>query len=103
MPTGGAVTGSSISKADRAGWLKHVLGLAAERSLPPFKKFFLSGVAKRMRASTEGAATREVLLFVDSFNNYMEPDNRCMVTATKKHSMPSTPYSQSLAGFQGSR
>jgi Fe-S oxidoreductase len=73
--------------ADRApgisGWMKRALGLAAERSLPRFKKAFLSGVASAQRSSAkrsvvsseESAADREVLLFVDSFNNYLEPEN----------------------------
>jgi Fe-S oxidoreductase len=55
--------------ADRAGWLKHTLGWAAERSFPRFKKSFLSN------AVSSKAADREVLLFVDSFNNYIDPEN----------------------------
>jgi len=64
-----------LPAANRAAWLKQALGLAAERSLPRFKKPFLSSAVPAARASEENAPGREVLLFVDSFNNYIEPDN----------------------------
>lgn len=54
-----------------APWLKHVLGFATERSLPRFTKSFLSGAT----SSDRNPAGREVVLFVDSFNNYIEPEN----------------------------
>src|SRR6185437_6951851 len=38
-----------MSVADRAGWLKQTLGLAAERSLPRFKKPFLSSAVPAAR------------------------------------------------------
>jgi FAD/FMN-containing dehydrogenase/Fe-S oxidoreductase len=60
-----------LGAANRAGWLKHTLGWAAERSFPRFKKSFLSGVASTAKTT----ADREVLLFVDTFNNYIEPEN----------------------------
>jgi Fe-S oxidoreductase len=52
-----------------AGWLKGRLGLAPERAFPRFLSAFLS------TAVQPAAATKEVLLFVDTFNNYVEPDN----------------------------
>ncbi|ODP32494.1 FAD-binding and (Fe-S)-binding domain-containing protein [Pandoraea sp. ISTKB] len=53
---------------------KRWLGLALERSVPALKASFLD----RQRALGEAAAAhgeRQVLLFVDTFNNYMEPEN----------------------------
>ncbi len=52
---------------------KRALGLAAERSLPRFKTSFLSRQTDQQPfASTSG---REVLLFVDTFNNYIDTQN----------------------------
>jgi Fe-S oxidoreductase len=52
-----------------SGWLKKQIGLAPQRSFPRFKNAFLNNA----RSAAEGE--REVLLFVDTFNNYMEPEN----------------------------
>jgi len=54
-----------------AHWLKTKLGLAPQRAFPRFKKPFLNDAVSKQTAS----ATKEVLLFVDTFNNYMEPEN----------------------------
>ncbi|BBQ01822.1 glycolate oxidase (plasmid) [Burkholderia sp. SFA1] len=54
-----------------ARWLKTKIGLAPQRAFPRFTKPFLQS-AQRTRAVS---ASKEVLLFVDTFNNYMEPDN----------------------------
>lgn len=54
------------------GLLKRALGLAPGRSLPRFRPAYLA--AARGAAGGAGAAG-EVLLFVDTFNNYMEPEN----------------------------
>jgi Fe-S oxidoreductase len=54
-----------------ARWIKQTLGLAPQRAFPRFKTPYLQGVHAKPVAS----ATKEVLLFVDTFNNYMEPDN----------------------------
>ncbi|QGZ32222.1 FAD-binding and (Fe-S)-binding domain-containing protein [Stutzerimonas stutzeri] len=51
-------------------WLKQALGLAGQRALPRFAGDFLA-TAPASRATH----TKEVLLFVDTFNNYMEPEN----------------------------
>jgi FAD/FMN-containing dehydrogenase/Fe-S oxidoreductase len=63
-----------------SGRIKRGLGLAAQRSLPRFGKSFLGAAQARDDAPPElrsGAGTpgKEVLLFVDTFNNHMEPDN----------------------------
>ncbi len=50
--------------------IKRVLKLAPRRALPRFDRPFLDGV--RAPVATGG---REVLLFVDTFNNYMEAQN----------------------------
>ncbi|TLX58349.1 FAD-binding oxidoreductase [Stutzerimonas nosocomialis] len=52
-------------------WVKRRLGLADQRALPSFVGDFLAEAS-----GTESATqTRDVLLFVDTFNNYMEPEN----------------------------
>lgn len=50
---------------------KRALGFATERSLPRFKTSFLGQQAPHMSAT----AGREVLLFVDTFNNYIDTQN----------------------------
>lgn len=62
-------------------WLKKRLGFAPQRSLPRFEAAFSadSSVYQPAQTSeTKGAGTsgiNEVVLFVDTFNNYMEPAN----------------------------
>ena len=51
-------------------WLKRSLGLADQRALPRFAGNFLASAP-----ASRSTHTREVLLFVDTFNNYMEPEN----------------------------
>ncbi|KGE78785.1 FAD-binding and (Fe-S)-binding domain-containing protein [Halomonas salina] len=57
--------------------LKKTLGLAPERSLPAFDGNFLATQTPAVQANRgeTSVETREVLLFVDTFNNYMEGDN----------------------------
>ncbi|MFC7289870.1 FAD-binding and (Fe-S)-binding domain-containing protein [Herminiimonas glaciei] len=55
-----------------SGWLKKSLGLAPQRAFPRFRTSFLSQLGTGSK-STSG--NKEVLLFVDTFNNYMEPEN----------------------------
>jgi len=52
--------------------VKRWLGFAGERSLPRFGGAFLDGSRK---AAGGPLGPRSVLLFVDTFNNYMEPGN----------------------------
>lgn len=54
---------------------KRWLGLAVERSLPALTRPFLDGRQSLGSASGVSGAGRDVLLFVDTFNNYMEPAN----------------------------
>jgi Fe-S oxidoreductase len=63
---------AAADKAPGSAWLKGKLGLATQRAFPQFRKSFLSGVGTKGQAATGG---KEVLLFVDTFNNYMEPEN----------------------------
>lgn len=57
-----------------ANWVKRSLGLAEQRALPKFRASYLGRA--RMDDSTCGRAyDKEVLLFVDTFNNYLEPEN----------------------------
>jgi FAD/FMN-containing dehydrogenase/Fe-S oxidoreductase len=50
---------------------KRALGFAAERSLPKWRRSFLGS----LRRSSSGGKAGEVVLFVDTFNNYFEPEN----------------------------
>jgi len=50
---------------------KRALGFATERSLPRFKTSFLG----QQTEQTPAASGREVLLFVDTFNNYIDTQN----------------------------
>ncbi|MCQ4320176.1 FAD-binding and (Fe-S)-binding domain-containing protein [Stutzerimonas stutzeri] len=51
-------------------WIKRALGLAGQRALPRFAGNFLATAP-----ASRSTHTQEVLLFVDTFNNYMEPEN----------------------------
>ncbi|MFC0577137.1 FAD-binding and (Fe-S)-binding domain-containing protein [Paraburkholderia solisilvae] len=62
----------SLERMPFARWMKARLGLAAQRSFPQFAKPFLPATQPRVKIE---AGAKEVLLFVDTFNNYMEPDN----------------------------
>ncbi len=55
-----------------ARWLKARLGLASERELVRITRGFLSDLEP---SAHPGATTKEVVLFVDTFNNYLEQDN----------------------------
>jgi len=50
---------------------RRALGFAAERSLPKWRRAFLSS----LRASHSTGKAGEVVLFVDTFSNYFEPEN----------------------------
>src|SRR5213594_2660313 len=50
---------------------KRAFGFAAQRSLPKWRRSFLASLR---RSSSHGKAG-EVVLFVDTFNNYFEPEN----------------------------
>jgi Fe-S oxidoreductase len=71
-----ARVGGLMAAAERiplvSAWVKRAIGFAPERSMPRFCKSFLSDA---VTLKTNASAAKEVLLFVDTFNNYMEPDN----------------------------
>lgn len=56
-----------------SGWLKKSMGLTPQRRFPRFKSSFLSTL--RASSPSKNTGNKEVLLFVDTFNNYMEPEN----------------------------
>ncbi|MCC8403046.1 FAD-binding protein [Paraburkholderia sp. MMS20-SJTN17] len=58
-------------------WFKRSIGFATERSLPRFRRAFLADAmsAQSARNATQVPAPKEVVLFVDTFNNHLEPDN----------------------------
>ncbi|TDN61154.1 FAD-binding and (Fe-S)-binding domain-containing protein [Paraburkholderia sp. BL10I2N1] len=68
-----------MSLADRlpvlSSLVKRTLGLAVERSLPQFQRSFLAGAVSGPGAATSPGAVKEVMLFVDTFNDTIEPDN----------------------------
>jgi Fe-S oxidoreductase/FAD/FMN-containing dehydrogenase len=58
--------------------VKKLLGFSAERSLPVFRKSFLKSVpaqANPVVASSPSSTGKEVLLFVDTFNNSIDVEN----------------------------
>ncbi|SIT45099.1 Fe-S protein, similar to lactate dehydrogenase [Paraburkholderia piptadeniae] len=79
MPRYAAMAASmpgAFTFAANSRWVKRALGFAPQRSLPRFVKPFLSNAdvkAASLNASKE--AQKEVLLFVDTFNNSIEPEN----------------------------
>jgi len=66
--------GALLAAAERmplaGAWIKRSIGFAPERTLPRFQQAFLPRASSR-----EGQSGREVLLFVDTFNNTIEPEN----------------------------
>ncbi|QOT81148.1 FAD-binding and (Fe-S)-binding domain-containing protein [Cupriavidus basilensis] len=67
----GALLALADSLPGISGVVKRAMGFAPQRSLPRFKPAFLA----KARATRQGGAGREVMLFVDTFSNYMEPEN----------------------------
>src|SRR5881392_1650501 len=59
----------TVNALQRMG--KRAFGFAAQRSLPKWRRSFLDSLR---RSSSDGKAG-EVVLFVDTFNNYFEPEN----------------------------
>lgn len=55
--------------------LKRALGLAEERALPRVTDDYLGRARQGERSAVGDQAVKEVVLFVDTFNNYMEADN----------------------------
>jgi FAD/FMN-containing dehydrogenase/Fe-S oxidoreductase len=67
-----AVAGLADSFPGLPALVKRTLGFAPQRALPRFRKPFLASAPANQSV---GASAKEVLLFVDTFNNYMEPEN----------------------------
>ncbi|WP_110667845.1 FAD-binding and (Fe-S)-binding domain-containing protein [Salinicola halophilus] len=79
--------GGLAARLERVAWLggraKRALGFAEARTLPVFGGDFLRAAGREARAAGDGSLgsragdtpAGEVLLFVDTFNNYFEPDN----------------------------
>jgi len=96
-----------VNGIERAPWLakriKQALKLAPQRALPAFNGNFLataasSSIAKRPIAERP-IAEKEVLLFVDTFNNYMEADN----ASAAKRVLEAAGYQVHLNVTQGQR
>ena len=70
-----------VAAIEQVSWvanpLKRALGLAQERALPRVTSDYLGDMVGHTAdmAAGEGATSGEVVLFVDTFNNYMEADN----------------------------
>ncbi|WP_118183048.1 FAD-binding and (Fe-S)-binding domain-containing protein [Paraburkholderia phosphatilytica] len=59
-----------------SAWAKRAIGFAPERSLPRFRTPFLASArAASASAGVVQQAQKEVVLFVDTFNDNFEPDN----------------------------
>ncbi|CAG9218420.1 FAD-binding oxidoreductase [Paraburkholderia sabiae] len=56
-------------------WFKRAMGFAPQRSLPRFVKPFLGSGSVKAASSGAVGTQKEVLLFVDTFNNSIEPEN----------------------------
>ncbi|HSH48223.1 MAG TPA: FAD-binding and (Fe-S)-binding domain-containing protein [Halomonas sp.] len=97
--------GGVLNALEGLPWLalriKRALKLAPQRSLPRFDGDFLKRATRdaRAAASREASAPREVLLFVDTFNNYMEGDN----PRAAKRVLEAAGYRVHLNGRQGER
>jgi FAD/FMN-containing dehydrogenase/Fe-S oxidoreductase len=74
---------------------KRAFGFAAQRSLPTWRRSFLSSLR---RSSRDGKAG-EVVLFIDTFNNYFEPENARAALAV----LDRAGYGVHIAGADGSR
>jgi FAD/FMN-containing dehydrogenase/Fe-S oxidoreductase len=57
-----------------AAWVKGRIGFAQARAFPHIQRPFVGRAEARREAAPDAPGAREVLLFVDTFNNYMEPD-----------------------------
>jgi len=61
-----------------SAWAKRVIGFAPQRTLPVFRRSFLSEVAASTVVGAKhdaAVAQKEVVLFVDTFNDNFEPEN----------------------------
>ncbi|GGI54199.1 FAD-binding and (Fe-S)-binding domain-containing protein [Oxalicibacterium solurbis] len=66
---------AAAEKLPGTGWIKRRLGLAPQRLFPRFVHPFFDGSNTTTHAAQTGDGDKEVLLFVDTFNNSMEPEN----------------------------
>ncbi len=75
----GKLLGSAENIPFLGSWAKRMTGLSIERSLPTFRRPFLADyqamTTARQPATDSAADVKEVLLFVDTFNNYLESEN----------------------------
>lgn len=78
---------------------KRVAGLAPQRSLPRFTRSFLESERRGRSSETHTASGKEVLLFVDTFGNYMEPDT----LRAAQRVLTSAGYVVHLYGLNGER
>ncbi len=94
-----AKVGALLALAERLPWLsrwaKQALGLAPARTLPRFRKSFLSDAV----ATPAANADKEVLLFVDTFNNHLESEN----AVAAQHVLEAAGYQVHFALLPGQR
>jgi FAD/FMN-containing dehydrogenase/Fe-S oxidoreductase len=74
---------------------KRAFGFAAQRSLPKWRGSFL----RSLRRSSRDGKAGEVVLFIDTFNNYFEPENARAALAV----LDRAGYGVHIAGADGSR
>jgi FAD/FMN-containing dehydrogenase/Fe-S oxidoreductase len=68
------VAPSQASWLTNRRWVKRMLGIAPERTLPPFAARTFSSWFRRRAHPAIASARGEVALFVDEFTEYMEPE-----------------------------
>ncbi|SNS73785.1 FAD/FMN-containing dehydrogenase [Belliella buryatensis] len=71
-----ALANFGLSNKFTSGWMKSVLGVASQRSLPKIASQSLRAWYKQNYASlsSEGIPTKELFLFVDEFTNYNDTE-----------------------------
>ncbi|HKT95073.1 MAG TPA: FAD-linked oxidase C-terminal domain-containing protein [Paraburkholderia sp.] len=82
-----------------AAWLKRRIGFAQARAFPRIVRPFTATDDTTSRDDAEAAAAREVLLFVDTFNNYLEPG----VARAARHVLEAAGYTVRLNAKAGER
>ncbi|WP_322056268.1 FAD-binding and (Fe-S)-binding domain-containing protein [Paraburkholderia sp. J63] len=82
-----------------AAWLKRRIGFAQTRAFPRIVRPFTATAGASANDAAPASAAREVLLFVDTFSNYIEPD----VARAARHVLEAAGYTVRLNTRTGER
>lgn len=82
-----------------AAWLKRRIGFAQTRAFPRIVRPFTATAEASANDAASATAAREVLLFVDTFSNYIEPD----VARAARHVLEAAGYTVRLNTRAGER